>query len=100
MKEISPLELRQWLDEARELMLVDVREPFERAMFHIGGFHIPMNEAMKRMDELTTDNNIPVVVYCEKGIRSAIVIQRLEQLGFTNLYNLSGGISAWKKAID
>lgn len=95
MKEITPVDLRQWLSEERDFMLVDVREPFERESFHIGGLHIPLGDIIVRKEELRKD--IPVVVYCAKGIRSSIVIQRLEQFGFDNLYNLSGGMSAWKK---
>jgi rhodanese-related sulfurtransferase len=39
------------------------------------------------------------VLYCAKGIRSAMVIQRLEEkYGYTNLVNLSGGMYAWRKA--
>jgi rhodanese-related sulfurtransferase len=49
---------------------------------------------MERRNELSKEK--PVVVYCEKGIRSGIVIQRLESLGFQNLINLSGGMKAWK----
>lgn len=97
MKEVSPNDLKQWIEQGKELVLIDVREPFEREAFNIGGIHIPMNEVMKRMNEMKSINDIPVVVYCEKGIRSSVVIQRLEQLGFQNLYNLSGGMSAWKK---
>ena len=55
-----------------------------------------MSELMERKDELKQD--IPVIIYCEKGIRSSIIIQRLEQSGFENLYNLSGGMNAWKRA--
>jgi len=39
------------------------------------------------------------VLYCEKGIRSSIAIQRLEASGFNNLYNLAGGMKAWKAGI-
>jgi len=99
MKEITPQELAQWLEAKKDFMLVDVRESFEREAFHIGGMHMPMNEVVKGMKEMNKDASIPVVIYCEKGIRSAIVMQRLEALGFHNLYNLSGGMSAWKKAM-
>ncbi|MGZ3894652.1 MAG: rhodanese-like domain-containing protein, partial [Bacteroidia bacterium] len=41
-----------------------------------------------------------VVVHCRSGKRSASVVQMLEQQGFTNLYNLKGGIMAWADEID
>ena len=95
IKEISPVLLKEWKESHVPFVLIDVRETFEREAFNIGGIHIPINEAMERKNEFK--HAVPVVVYCEKGIRSGIVIQRLEMLGFENLYNLSGGISAWKK---
>lgn len=99
MKEVTVQQLKDWQESNKPHLLVDVREGFEREAFNIGGSHIPMSEVMRRVDELSVDDDLPVVVYCEKGIRSCIVIQRLEQLGFRNLHNLSGGMSAWKKTI-
>ncbi len=78
-------------------MLIDVREAWERDIFNIGGEHMPLGDVMQHKGEIATDK--PVVFYCEKAIRSTIIIQRLESLGFDNLYNLSGGIASWKKAI-
>jgi adenylyltransferase/sulfurtransferase len=75
---------------AEGCFLVDVREDFEREDHHIGGIHIPLGEIMQRYDEIPRD--VPVVVYCRKGVRSYIAIQRLESLGFSNLLNLEGGI--------
>jgi len=77
-------------------MLIDVREEWEREIYNIGGLHIPLGDMITRRDEIPVDK--PVVIYCEKGIRSSIIIQRLEGIGFNNLYNLSGGMSNWKKA--
>jgi len=94
MKSITPQELKFWMDEQRPFVLVDVREPFEREAFSIGGIHIPLGEIMQRREELRSEQ--PVIIYCEKGIRSGIVIQRLEGLGFSNLVNLEGGMTAWK----
>lgn len=95
MKSISPNELKAWMDEQQPVVLIDVREDFERELYNIGGVHIPLGDVMIRRNEIPVDK--PTVIYCEKGIRSSIIIQRLEQIGFNNLYNLSGGISAWKK---
>ncbi len=95
LKELSSNQLKKWIEGDRKLILIDVREPFERKAFNIGGKHIPLGELMQQTHEI--DKEIPVVFYCEKGVRSAIAIQRLEAKGFSNLYNLRGGIAAWKK---
>lgn len=95
MKNISPAELYLWLKEQRTFLLIDIREDWEHAAFHIGGVHLPMTSLLEQKSNLPRDKNI--VLYCEKGIRSVIAIQRLEALGFNNLYNLSGGVAAWKQ---
>ena len=96
MKTISTEELRQWRHEGRSFLLVDVREEHERAAFHIGGLHLPMSEAGDDWKVLRQE--LPVVVYCAKGIRSAIFIQRLERAeGMPPMYNLAGGLQNWQK---
>lgn len=97
MNSMTPGELKNRLDTGNPLCLLDVREQWEREAFNIGGLHIPLGEIMSRRNEIPADKE--VVVYCEKGIRSGIIIQRLEPLGFTNLYNLEGGMSAWKRMV-
>ena len=95
MKQVTPVELKQWNLTGREYILVDVREDWEREQFNIGGIHIPMGNLIARKDEIPHDKD--VVLYCEKGIRTVITIQRLEDYGYTNLYNLAGGMKAWKE---
>ncbi|GAO44923.1 rhodanese-like domain-containing protein [Flavihumibacter petaseus] len=73
------------------LKLIDVREDFEHEAFNIGGDNIPLNEILQAGKDFPKDT--PVVLYCRKGIRSAIAIQRLhDRYGFTNLLNLEGGL--------
>lgn len=92
---ISPSELKQLMDNG-EVFLVDVRQPGERDAFHIGGQHIPMDEALR--SNTVFPENIPVVFYCEKGIRSALVIQRISaRYSSVKMLNLEGGVEAWKK---
>jgi adenylyltransferase/sulfurtransferase len=94
MQEISPEALQQWLLQPDPPVLVDVREDFEREVFHIGGLHIPLGELNARLGEIPKNKSI--VFYCARGIRSAIAIQRLAEKGFTNLFNLNGGIYKWQ----
>ena len=94
MQQITTQECRSWIEEQKNFTLIDVRETWEHEAFSIGGNNIPMGELMERKNEIP--NNETVVVYCEKGIRSVIAIQRLESMGYTNLYNLAGGMYAWR----
>jgi adenylyltransferase/sulfurtransferase len=92
MHPISIQELGNWQANCIDFVLLDVREDFEREHFSIGGIHIPLAELCNNLELLPF--NKPIVVYCAKGIRSAIAIQKLELRGYSKLYNLSGGIYA------
>jgi rhodanese-related sulfurtransferase len=96
MNQLTPTELQEWKESGKDFLLIDVREEWEREAYNIGGLHIPMGELMGRINEIPKDKD--VVLYCEKGIRSVIAIQRLEASGFHNLFNLAGGVKAWCKA--
>ncbi len=97
MNQLTPNELKAWIDGSRDFLLIDVRENWEHEAFNIGGTHIPMSEMMSRINEVPKDKE--VVMYCEKGIRTVIIIQRLEASGFHNIANLSGGMKAWKESL-
>lgn len=96
MQSLSPQELREWQERHHPVVLIDVREDWEHSAFNIGGLNISLSELAKRKAEIPA--NVDTVIYCERGIRSVIAIQRLEALGYTRLYNLSGGMQAWRKA--
>ena len=94
MKEISVQELKQLMDEKKDFQLIDVREQHEYDEANINGLLIPMGEVMDHLDKISKDKQ--VVVHCRSGKRSATVINALEsQHGYTNLYNLQGGILAY-----
>jgi rhodanese-related sulfurtransferase len=99
MKEITVLELKQWLDEGKDFQLIDVREAFEYEMSNLNGLNIPLAGVTIEVDKIV--KNKPVVMQCRSGARSAAALNQLEQnLGYTNLYNLKGGILAWAAEID
>jgi adenylyltransferase/sulfurtransferase len=97
MQEISVAGLKRWIGFGEGFAMIDVREEWEHAAFNIGGELIPVGELMQRRHEIP--NDLPVVIYCEKGIRSQIAIQRLEAFGYERLYNLKGGMAAWKREL-
>lgn len=98
MKEITVKELKQLVDDKADFQLIDVREEYEFEEANLNGQLIPMGEVMDNLDKISRDKK--VVVHCRSGKRSATVIQALEtQHGFTNLYNLKGGILAYIEEI-
>lgn len=99
MKEVTATELKQLIDKGENIQLIDVREPFECDIANIGGELIPMGEIMERVDKISKEKK--VIIHCRSGKRSAAVIAMLEQEhGFTNLYNLKGGILAYSDEVD
>ena len=92
--QVSPAELKRWLDEDPALFLLDVREPWEHEAANIGGLLAPVGEIATYADEIPEDRT--VVVYCAHGVRSQIAIQRLQtKKPFKNLVNLTGGLAAF-----
>ncbi len=103
MLEIGPHEYRSHWSEADEqagrVTLLDVREHHELAIARLPqALHIPMGEVPARIGEL--DATRPLVVLCRSGGRSAQVGRYLEQHGFADVYNLTGGINAWAEELD
>lgn len=98
--EIEPEELaKRWGSDRSAFLLLDVREPEERAAANIEpSLHIPMDQVPDRLAEIPRDR--PVVVFCHHGSRSAMVAGYLEGEGFAGILNLSGGIDAWAAQVD
>ena len=97
MKNISVEELKARMDAGEKLNLIDVREPNEYQEFNIGAKLIPLGKITSmQADELDDLKDEEIILHCRSGKRSATIINALEsQHGFTNLYNLKGGILAY-----
>jgi len=99
MKEISVTELKELIDKGENFQLIDVREPGEFQAANLGGELIPLATVPQNVAKFSKDKM--VVVHCRSGKRSGDAIRFLENnFGFTNLYNLKGGILAYKAEID
>jgi len=99
MKEISVSELKVLLDSGADIQLIDVREPSEFESAQIGGELIPLGTIPQNVDKISKEKQ--VIIHCRSGKRSANAIMFLESnFGYENLYNLEGGILAWRDEID
>jgi len=97
--EVTPVELKQMMDEGRDFRLVDVREPHEYDICSIpGSVLIPLGDVPARMNEL--DSAQQIVVHCRSGARSARAVEFLRKAGFARIHNLKGGILAWSDQVD
>lgn len=98
MKEVTVQELKQKLDNKEDFQLIDVREEYEYEEMNIGAELIPMGDIVDNIDKISRDKQ--VIIHCKSGARSGSIVSVLEaQFGFTNLYNLKGGILAYKNEI-
>lgn len=98
MKEVTVQELKDMMDRNVEFQLIDVREPFEYEVSNLNGVNIPLAGVLIESDKISKD--MPVIIQCRSGKRSAQAVMLLEQQGYTNLANLQGGILAWKDQIN
>jgi adenylyltransferase/sulfurtransferase len=94
LKEVTVNELYDWQVKGEKFQLIDVREPHEFDIVNLGGELIPLATVAANAGRIGRDQK--VVVHCKAGGRSAKAIRELEEkFGFTNLYNLKGGVLAW-----
>lgn len=92
---ITPKELRQKLQSREEIVMIDVREPAEKAEFDIGGELIPSGTLLLHAHRIPRDQM--VVLYCRSGVRSQKGVAELQrECGYTNLVSLEGGMLAWQ----
>jgi adenylyltransferase/sulfurtransferase len=97
--DLGPNEVKQFLEEDKKAVLLDVREPHEYEIVRIEGARlIPISELHLRTNELDTADTI--VTYCHHGERSLQAIKTLEHFGFKKLKHLRGGIDAWACEVD
>lgn len=99
MKSINVYELKELIDTKQDFQLIDVREKSEFEVCDLGGELIPMNTIPSQVNNISKTKQ--VIIHCRSGKRSADVINYLEKNhGYTNLFNLEGGILAWADEID
>ncbi len=96
---ITPKELKERLDKGDQVLLLDVREPWEHSLAKIeGSTLIPLGTLPQSMEKL--DKEAEIIAYCHHGMRSADATQFLLQQGFPVVKNLVGGIDAWSVQVD
>lgn len=97
---IKPDALNEALAGNPAPVLVDVRAQSEldKDGYIEGSLHLPMDQFMASLDQLPTEKDAPIVIYCASGHRGAIAMMALHLMGYTNVKNLGGGLGAWKTA--
>ena len=94
--EQGPAELKAQLDRGEALVLIDVRDPDEYRDGYIDpAVNISRGFLEFRVASAAADPNVPIVLYCQTGLRSVLAAKALKELGFTNVTNLAGGYQRW-----
>lgn len=92
---ISTKDLQWIIQNEKDFVLVDVREPYEleETGYLPGAVNIPVGQVEQKLNTLPKTGKM--ILYCRTGRRSADAAKFLAGKGYTNVYNLEGGIVAW-----
>ncbi len=94
--DITVDELKQRIDSGEELFIIDVREPYEYAEFNIGAENIPLGSLPMKLYDFDERKEDEIIVHCRSGARSFNAKILLQQSGFKNVRNLTGGMLEWQ----
>jgi Rhodanese-related sulfurtransferase len=93
---VSVEQLQQWLEQSVPFVLIDVRNGFEYEAGNMGADLMPLDQIETYVDRIPRDQK--VIIHCKGGARSERAVQLLQdKYGYKNLFNLKGGILAWKE---
>lgn len=94
---ISAAELLELVNSGPQPVIIDVREKIEYHTHNIGGINVPLAQLADFIEEADYNKNEEIVVVCKAGLRSRTAQVLLQQHGYTNVVNLTGGLIAIQK---
>jgi rhodanese-related sulfurtransferase len=94
--DVSVAELQTMLAN-KDFTFINIHIPFEGDIANTD-LSIPYNEIDQNLGQLPADKNAKIVLYCRSGRMSSIAAETLVSLGYTNVWNLDGGMAAWEQA--
>ena len=98
---IAVTELKAKMDSGEKFLLIDVREPNEFEIVRIpGSILIPKQEFLNGSALEKMPQDVPIILHCKSGVRSAECLAVLKQAGFADATHVAGGVVAWVKQID
>jgi rhodanese-related sulfurtransferase len=99
IQEISVDQVRDRQMQADPFYLIDIREESEWQSGHIvGAFHLGRGILERDIEQRIPDRTAEIVLYCGGGYRSALAADNLQQMGYTQVKSMAGGIRDWRAA--
>lgn len=99
IKECTVAEVKAKLDRGDRFHFIDVREDHEYTKDHAqGAVHLGKGIIERDIETAVPNKDDEIVLYCGGGYRSALAADALQQMGYTNVRSMVGGIRAWREA--
>ena len=99
VREITVGDVKRKLDEGEKFRFIDVREDHEWQKDHAAGAeHLGRGIIERDIENLSSDKDAEIVLYCGGGFRSALAADNLQKMGYKNVLSMAGGIKAWREA--
>ncbi len=97
--ECTVADVKARMDRDEAFHFIDVREDHEFAKDHAkGARHLGRGILERDIETVIPDKQAPIVLYCGGGFRSALAADSLQQMGYTNVRSMDGGVRAWREA--
>jgi len=91
-----PAELQRMLKE-KDFIFINVHIPYAGNIARTD-LSIPYDQIEETLSQLPSDKNAKILLYCRSGHMSSIAAEELVSLGYTNIWNLDGGMEGWEQA--
>jgi rhodanese-related sulfurtransferase len=99
VNECTVADAKARLDRGESLHFIDVREDHEFAKDHAkGAQHLGKGILERDIETVVPNKQASIILYCGGGYRSALAADALQQMGYTNVVSMDGGIRAWRDA--
>jgi rhodanese-related sulfurtransferase len=99
VKECTVAEAKTRLDGGEVVHFLDIREDHEFSNDHAkGARHLGKGIIERDIETLIPDKQSPIILYCGGGYRSVLAADALQQMGYTAVVSMDGGIKAWRDA--
>jgi rhodanese-related sulfurtransferase len=94
---LPPEKVKELLDNKEEmgLFVLNVHTPYEGELEKTDAFIEDWQNIAAHIGQLPSDKSAPILVYCRSGRMSEAAVKQMQDLGYTNIYHLNGGMKAW-----